>query len=198
MTHTPSIAPKCATSPPPVPEEGQSIRSVGVPAIRVLCRIFSFSNLSRTTPEVYTVRTIRELYLRAHARDMLGDLSGPQFSAVISLFGTLSVHDPPSQFKSPLAQHIDKGKFRTWWGFIFQMVRDKKRATGILTEGDLYWLMRARASEAALVDSDVYAGGNGKLATCPDRAELRYSSLRSSSDGFTRAVPHLRRQYLLP
>jgi hypothetical protein len=105
---------------------------------------------------------------------MLGDLSGPQFSAVISLFGTLSVHDSPSQFRSPLAQHIDKGKFRTWWGFIFQMVRDKKRATGVLTEGDLYWLMRARASEAALVDSDVYAGGDGKFATCPDRVELRY------------------------
>jgi hypothetical protein len=175
VTHnTLSISQQCATPLPPVPEERQHIPSVGVPAIRVLCRIFSFSNLSRTTPEIYTIRTIHELYLRAHAREMLGDLSGPQFSAMISLFGTLSVPDPPSQFKSPLAQHIDKGKFRTWWGFIFQMVRDKKRATGILTEGDLYWLMRARASEAALVDSGVYAGGDGKLATCPDRPELRY------------------------
>ncbi|KAH9972059.1 hypothetical protein BGW80DRAFT_1316170 [Lactifluus volemus] len=123
VTHnTLSISQQCATPLPPVLRT-TAHTIVGVPAIRFF------------------------LYLRAHARDMLGDLSGPQFSAVISLFGTLSVPDPPR-------------KFRTWWGFIFQMVRDKKRATGILTEGDLYWLMRARASEAALVDSDVYAGGD--------------------------------------
>jgi hypothetical protein len=163
VTHTSPIAPQC-TAPPPVPEKRQFILS-SLPAIRVLRRIFSISNLSRTTPEVYTVRTIRELYLGAHARAMLDELSGPQFSAIISLFGTLSVTDPPSQFKSPLAQHIVKGKFRTWWGFIFQMLRDKKRATGVLTDGDLYWLMRAKASEASLVDLDVYAGGDGKLAT---------------------------------
>jgi hypothetical protein len=172
VTHTSPIAPQC-TAPPPVPEKRQLIPSAPLPAIRVLRRIFSVSNLSRTTPEVYTVRIIRELYLGAHARAMLGELSGPQFSAIISLFGTLSVPDPPSQFKSPLAQHIAKGKFRTWWGFIFQMLRDKKRATGVLMDGDLYWLMRAKASEASLADLDVYAGGDGKLATCHDRAELR-------------------------
>jgi hypothetical protein len=172
VTHTPRTAPKCST-PPPVLEERQSLPSAAAPAIRILRRIFSVSNLERTNPEVYTVRAIRELYLGAHARGMLGDLSGPQFSAMISLFGTLSVQDPPSQFNSPLAQHIDKGKFRAWWGFVFQMVRDKRRVTGILTQGDLYWLMRAKASEASLVGLDVYAGGDGKLATCPDRAELR-------------------------
>ena len=166
MSHAPPIVLQCG-APPPRPEEQQSIPSTTVPAVRILRRIFSASNLSRTSPEVYTIRTIRELYLSAHARGMLDDLSGPQFSAVISVFGTLSVPDPPSPFKSPLAQHIDKGKSRTWWGFIFQMIRDKKRVTGILTEGDLYWLMRAKASEASLVNLNVYASGDGKFSACP-------------------------------
>ena len=166
VSHAPPIVLQCG-APPPIPEERQSIPSTAVPAVRILRRTFSASNLSRTNPEVYTIRTIRELYLGAHARGMLDDLSGPQFSAMISLFGTLSVPDPPSQFKSPLAQHIDKGKYRTWWGFIFQMVRDKKRVTGILTEGDLYWLMRAKASEASLVNLNVYASGDGKFSACP-------------------------------
>lgn len=94
---------------------------------------------------------------------MLSDLSGPQFSAMISLFGTLSVSDPPCQFKSPLAQHMDKKGRRAWWGFIIQMVRDRKRIRGTLNECDLYWLMRARVSEASSVDLNVYAGDGGEF-----------------------------------
>jgi hypothetical protein len=94
---------------------------------------------------------------------MLSDLSGPRFSAIISLFGTLSVPDPPCQFKSPLAQHMDTKQPRTWWGFIFQTVRDKKQVTGVLKESDLYWLMRARVSEASMVDLNVYAGDAGEF-----------------------------------
>ena len=103
---------------------------------------------------------------------MLSDLSGPQFSAMIALFGTLSVSDPPCQFKSPLAQHMDKREPRTWWGFILQMVRDKKRVTGILRECDLYWLMRARVSEASLVDLNIYAGDSGEFRVCVAKRRL--------------------------
>ena len=94
---------------------------------------------------------------------MLSDLSSPRFSALISLFGTLSVPDPPCQFKSPLAQHMDMKQPRTWWGFIFQMVRDKKKVTGVLKKSDLYWLIRARVSEASMVDLNVYAGDGGEF-----------------------------------
>ena len=137
-----------------------------VPGIRTLCRIFSASNLTRQSPDIYSTRTLRECYLGAHARGMLSDLSGPQFSAMISLFGTLSVQDSPGQFKSPLAQHMDKKKPRAWWGFILQMVQDKKRVKGFLKECDLYWVMRARVSEASLVDLKVYAGDSGKFRVC--------------------------------
>jgi hypothetical protein len=92
---------------------------------------------------------------------MLGDLSGPQFSAIIALYGTLSVTNPPSQFKSPLAQHIDKRYPRAWWGFIFQMVQDKQRVTGVLKACDVYWLMRAKASKVPLTYLNVYAGDAG-------------------------------------
>ena len=94
---------------------------------------------------------------------MLSDLSGPRFSAIISLFGTLSDPDPPCQFKSPLAQHMDTKQPRAWWGFIIQMVRDKKQITGVLKESDLYWVMRARVSEASMVDLNVYAGDGGEF-----------------------------------
>ena len=112
---------------------------------------------------MYSIRALRKLYLRAYARGMLGDLSGSQFSAIIALFGTLSVPDPPNEFKSPLAQHTEKGEPRTWWGFILQMVQDKKRVTGILKGCDLYWLMRARASGTSLNGLDVYVGDGGEF-----------------------------------
>jgi hypothetical protein len=136
------------------------------PGIRTLCRIFSASNITRRTPDIHTTRALRELYLGARARGMLSDLSSPQYSAMIALFGTLSVPDSPSQFKSPLAQHMDTRKPRAWWGFIVQMVQDKKRVTGTLKECDLYWLMRARVSEASLVDLKVYAGDSGEFRVC--------------------------------
>ena len=62
---------------------------------------------------------------------------------------------------SPLAQHMDKRGYRAWWGFIFQTVRDKKRATGHLNEGDLYWLLRARTSEASPTSLNVSASDGG-------------------------------------
>ena len=76
--------------------------------IRILHRIFSVSNLTSGTPVTYLIRTLRELYHGAHARGTLNDLNNSRFSAIIFIFGTLSVYDPPSQFMSPLAQHMDK------------------------------------------------------------------------------------------
>lgn len=139
----------------------ESLPSTTVPAIRILCRVFSVSNVARQTPEIYSPRVLRGLYFGARTRGMLGDLSGPQFSAMIALFGTLSVPNPPNQFKSPLAQHVARRDPRTWWALIFQMVRDKQRVTGILKDGDLYWLMRAKAWKASLDDLNVYAGDGG-------------------------------------
>ncbi len=103
---------------------------------------------------------------------MLSDLSNPQFSAMIALFGTLSVPDPPCQFKSPLAQHMDMKETRAWWGFILQMVRDKKQVMGILKESDLYWLMRARVVESSLIDLNVYAGDGGEFRAHLARTRL--------------------------
>lgn len=168
---SPSTIPQCG-SPPQILGVQQPIATAAAPANRILRRIFSASNLSQATPEICSIRALRELYHSTHARGMLGDLSGPQFSAIIALFGTLSVPDPPNQFKSPLAQHMDKGKPRVWWGLIFQMVRDKKRVTGVLKEGDLYWLMRAKASEAPLVDLNVYAGDSGGFLIYNARTSL--------------------------
>jgi len=157
---TPLVIPQC-DPPSQTLGERRPLPSALVPAIRILCRIFSASNLARNTPEIYSLRVLRGLYLGARARGMLGDLSGPQFSAMIALFGTLSVTDPPSQFKSPLAQHLDKRDPRAWWGFIFQMVQDKQRVTGVLKACDVYWSMRAKASKVPLADLNVYAGDGG-------------------------------------
>jgi len=163
-TNTHTAIPNDVRSPEPQTLSVQRPISPGaVPGIRILCRIFSASNLTRRNPDVYSPRALRGLYLGASARGMLNDLSGPRFSAIISLFGTLSVPDPPGRFKSPLAQHMDTKQPRAWWGFIFQIVRDKKQVTGVLKENDLYWLMRARVSEASIVDLNVYAGDAGEF-----------------------------------
>ncbi|SRR6266404_1679772 len=151
-------------APPTIIVKSQPTPTTTVPAIRILCRVFSVSNLTCAKPVTYPVRTIRGLYHGAHARSTLNDLSGSQFSAIISLFGTLSVHHPPRQFMSPLVRHMGKGRSRVWWGFIFQMVRDKKRVTGILKEGDLYWLLRAKTAVASQTCLSVYAGDSGGLS----------------------------------
>lgn len=162
--HTHTAIPNDVRGSEPQPLGVQQPISTGaLPGIRALCRIFSASNLTRHNPDVYSTRALRELYLGASARGMLNDLSGARFSAIISLFGTLSVPDPPCQFESPLAQHMDTKQRRTWWGFVFQMVRDKKKVTGVLKESDLYWLMRARVSEASMMDLNVYVGDGGKF-----------------------------------
>jgi hypothetical protein len=158
----PLVIPQCG-SPSQTLGERQPVPSASVPAIRILCRVFSASNIARNTPQIYTPRVLRELYLGARARGMLGDLSGPQFSAMIALYGTLSVTDPPSQFKSPLAQHTNKRNPRAWWGFIFQMVQDKQRVTGVLKACDVYWLIRAKASKVSLAYLNVYAGDDGRF-----------------------------------
>jgi hypothetical protein len=155
--NTPPVVLQCG----PLSRTLESLPTTTVPAIRILCRVFSVSNLARHAPEIYSPRVLRELYLGARIRGMLGDLSGPQFSAMITLFGTLSFPDPPSRFKSPLAQYMAKRDFRSWWGLVFQMVRDKQRVTGILKGCDLYWLMRAKTSKVSMAYLNVYAGDGG-------------------------------------
>jgi hypothetical protein len=58
---------------------------------------------------------------------------------------------------------MDKRSYRAWWSFIFQMVRDKKRVTGLLNDGDLYLLLRARTSVASLTALNVNAGDGGEF-----------------------------------
>ncbi|KAI0303702.1 hypothetical protein B0F90DRAFT_1314266 [Multifurca ochricompacta] len=191
MTHvTPPATPQCSI-PPPVSVEQQLISPAAVPAARVLRRIFSKSNLACKNPEAYSLRTIRKLYLCAHAQGMLDDLSGPQFSAIISLFGTLSVPDPPSQFTSPLSWHMNKKESRAWWGFVFQLVRDKKRVTGILKDGDLYWLMRAKASESSHVGLNIYSG-DGASSPRLAAARERYLNLEANTVSADDHVPYLK------
>ncbi|KAH9178119.1 hypothetical protein EDB89DRAFT_1929355, partial [Lactarius sanguifluus] len=188
--HTPSTVPQ-SVAPPTVLEKSKPTSSTTVPGIRILCRVFSVSNITCRKPVTYPIRTLRELYHGAHTRGTLNDLSGPQFSAIISLFGTLSVHDPPSQFMSPLAHHMDRRRNRAWWGFIFQMVRDKKRVLGFLNGGDLYWLLRARASEASLTGLNVYAGdsvSNPRLLA----ARERYLTLDVKTAPADDHVPYLK------
>jgi hypothetical protein len=67
---------------------------------------------------------------------------------------------------------MDKRSYRAWWGFIFQMVRDKKRVTGLLNEGDLYWLLRTRTSEASLTGLNVFAGDGGGFDIHNNQTEL--------------------------
>jgi hypothetical protein len=54
-----------------------SLTSATVPAIRILCRVFSVSNLTSGKPVTYPIRTLRELYHGAHARGTLNDSVTP-------------------------------------------------------------------------------------------------------------------------
>src|SRR5260221_362391 len=68
--NTPPAIPQCGSPSQTLGERRRPLPSASVPAIRILCRIFSASNLARNTPEIYSPRVLRGLYLGARERGM--------------------------------------------------------------------------------------------------------------------------------
>ena len=86
---------------PSVSKKSQHMSSATVPAIGSFVAYFLFPILHPESSVTYPIRTLRrEFYHGTPARNTLNGCKS-QVGAIIFLFGTLSVHEPPCYLMSP-------------------------------------------------------------------------------------------------
>lgn len=140
---TTSSLPKSAICEPTFPADNRSIP--------ILKAFLSCNNIISTQPTLHTANTIRSLYHSAEARSQLGTLSAKEFSALISLFGSLSLSTPGRPYISIYAHPLttatlEKGSreyHRSYWPMVARLVSEKfQRAP--LGPSDHYYSMHAQ------------------------------------------------------
>lgn len=136
----------------------KSNSSRGASAILALKALLSSDNLARPKPTVYTANTIRSIYRSVKAYGLLRDLTATELSALISLFGSLSLSSPGVPYRSiyahSLAAHLpDKGKSgRSYWTLIAELVLEKKRLHRRLSRSDHFYAMHAQLGGLLILD----------------------------------------------
>lgn len=98
----------------------------------------------------YNIDELVSLVASVQAEGQLSKLKPNDMSAIISLFGTLSIYPATTQiYDNPLASCITTQSPRTYWSLIAQIAHEKVRLSRGLTPSDHYWLMRV---ELAIVN----------------------------------------------
>jgi hypothetical protein len=120
-------------------------------ACSVLQAFQSMENVTSPTPALHTPNTVRSLYASVKSRQQLERLD---MSSLISLFGSLSLpsecYSPSVGYVHPLASPMQRraATSRTYWPFVLQIVKDKRRLGQYLSIKDRYWAMRAELANA--------------------------------------------------
>lgn len=115
---------------------------------------------SHRTPNHLSAQKLRSIYLSAKARSQSRELTPSEWSALLSVFGTLSLSSAQQPFRGlfahPLVHSMSpSSKERTYWPFVVQLAQDKTRFHKALSFSDRYWVMLAKIAE-----SDSVEGGN--------------------------------------
>ncbi|KAG1821816.1 uncharacterized protein BJ212DRAFT_1585771 [Suillus subaureus] len=92
-----------------------------------------------------TPNTIRSFYISAKARGQLSQLDSGMLSALIGLFGSLSVDSARKcVYTSSLLPYVKDGPVtRDYWAFVKEVVSLKQQRGMRLVHSDRYWMMRA-------------------------------------------------------
>ncbi|KAG2361785.1 hypothetical protein BDR07DRAFT_1334070 [Suillus spraguei] len=92
-----------------------------------------------------TPNTIRSFYISAKARGQLSQLDSGMLSALIALFGSLSVDSTRRcVYTSSLLPYVKPGPIiRDYWAFVKEVVSLKQQRGMTLVHSDRYWMMRA-------------------------------------------------------
>lgn len=136
---------------------------------------------SHRTPNYLSAHKLRSIYLSAKARSHSRELTPSEWSALLSVFGTLSLSSVQQPFRGlfahPLVNSMSpSSKERTYWPFVVQLAQDKTRFYKVLSFSDRYWVMLAK-----LAESDSVKGGNtadGGFWYHHDIANIEYSTSR--------------------
>jgi hypothetical protein len=125
-------------------------------SIEILSNFLLSQNMVSPTPQKLTTNTLRSLYKSVKTRSQLPRLSSDQMTALLSLFGSLSLAHPrpPCIYFSKFVSHIEDSSFRTFWPFVLEIARDKVKLGKPLSGIDRYWIMRAQLANVAVVAGD--------------------------------------------
>ena len=119
--------------------------------VDILLQYLSRENTDSGNPQICDVETFKSLFMSVWTAGHLKKLGQEHLSALISLFGTLSISPTRIQiYSSSLALHIKTQSPRTYWSFVAQIAVEKENIGWGLTSSDHYWLMRA---DLAIVSS---------------------------------------------
>ncbi|KAG2147641.1 hypothetical protein DEU56DRAFT_852664 [Suillus clintonianus] len=136
-THNPSLG-----TPGGGQESGPSDSTRAISALR---EILTPPAVVPETSRRPTPNTIRSFYISAKSRGQLSQLDSGMLSALIGLFGSLSV-DPSRRrlYTSSLLPYVKDGPVtRDYWPFVKEVVSFKQQKGMTLAHSDRYWMMRA-------------------------------------------------------
>ncbi|KAG2157935.1 uncharacterized protein EDB93DRAFT_1246431 [Suillus bovinus] len=114
-------------------------------AISALRKVLTSHTLVPDPSSRPTPNTIRSFYISAKARGQLSQLNSGMLSALIGLFGSLSVDSTRKcVYTSSLLPYVKEGSVtRDYWAFVKEVVSLKQQRGMTPAHSDRYWMMRA-------------------------------------------------------
>ncbi|KAH8104363.1 hypothetical protein DFH11DRAFT_1713291 [Phellopilus nigrolimitatus] len=165
--------------------------------VTVLQRLLSDENVRLDSPELETAHDIKSLYLSVKSREHLNKLSAEDLTALIRLFGSLSVFselpNPPSVLNDhengsfsyhPLTSHLAQRSAsgpRAHWAFVLTIAKDKQSRGIALSKSDSFWLMRAALEDLKRLSSQT-PRDDKHIMQCMSRALNYYLHIQSVQD----------------
>lgn len=115
---------------------------------------------------------LKRMYNTVKSSPQRSQLSSVELSALISLFGTLSV-EQSSAFTSSFASRVSGDSPAQYWGYVMNIAEDKRKLGRKLSTSDRYWMMRAHL---ATVEKGWSRPQRSILLTVSPRQKPRYLS----------------------
>lgn len=136
-------------------------------SIAALKALLSSDNAASQDPIVHTANAIHSVYRGAKTCSHLRRFTPPEFSALISLFGSLSLstlgNPYHSVFAHPLTARVlsaRSGKSsRSYWPLVAEIGRDKHQLYASLGPADHYFVMHAQLAGLSALDGQEHVGG---------------------------------------
>ena len=135
-------------------------------SIAGLKALLSPDNAASQAPTIHTANAIHSIYRGAKTCSYLRRFTAPEFSALISLFGSLSLSTPGNPYHSVFAHPLTAKVLstrsgessRSYWPFVAELGRDKHQLYAKLGPADHYFVMHAQLAGLLALDGQEYVG----------------------------------------
>ncbi|KAH9916171.1 uncharacterized protein B0H18DRAFT_1107713 [Fomitopsis serialis] len=146
-------------------------------------RVLLATNITGSAAGRLSVTRVRSLYHSVRAQKLLGSLRPEEYSALIRLFGSLSLSALHRPYRSAYGHYLTgcmtDTSYRSHWVVVDRIARDKLGHEHPLNTSDHYWLMRMDIE--ALKTPEVEANSallSAELTQVLKRVETHYARLR--------------------